>query len=113
MAERVISLGALPARESCAQLGETGYAARAFAECQRYEALLRAAIGPEPSGARLRIRRSAPDLGSYLELVVEYDDDNVIARAYAIRWERQAPSRCGWRTLRVVTGLEGELATTW
>jgi hypothetical protein len=93
MAERVISLGAVPARESCAQLGETGYAERAFAECQRYEALLRAAIGPEPPGARLRIRRSAPDLGSYLELVVEYDDENVIARAYAIRCDREAPTK--------------------
>ena len=93
MTERVISLGAVPARESYARLGETGYAERAFAECRRYEALLRAAIGPEPPGARLRIRRSAPDLGSYLELVVEYDDENVIARAYAIRCDREAPTK--------------------
>ena len=93
MTDRLISLGAVPAREACAQVGETDYAERAFAECQRYEALLRRAIGPEPPGARLRIRRSAPDLGSYLELVVEYDDENVIARAYAIRCEREAPTR--------------------
>ena len=39
-----------------------------------------------------RIRRSAPGLGSYLELVVEYDDENVIARAYAIRCDREAPT---------------------
>jgi hypothetical protein len=93
MTERVISLGAVPAREACAQAGEIGYAERAFAECQRYEGLLRRAIGPEPPGARLRIRRSAPDLGSYLELVVEYDDENVVARAYAIRCDREAPTR--------------------
>ena len=92
MTECVISLGAVPARESYARLGETGYAERAFEECRRYEALLRRAIGPEPPGARLRIRRSAPDLGSYLELVVEYDDGNVIARAYAIRCDREAPT---------------------
>ena len=93
MTERAISLGAVPARESCARVGETGYAVRAFEECQRYEALLRRAIGPEPPGARLRIRRSAPDLGSYLQLVVEYDDENVVARAYAIRCDREAPTR--------------------
>jgi hypothetical protein len=93
MTERVISLGAVPAQESCAQVGEADYVERAFAECQRYEALLRRAIGPEPQGARLRIRRSAPDLGSYLELIVEYDDANVVARAYAIRCDREAPTR--------------------
>jgi len=93
MTEGVISLGAVPARESCAQVGETGYADRAFAECQRYVALLRHAIGPEPDGARLRIRRSEPDLGSYLEVVVEYDDENIVARAYAIRCDREAPTR--------------------
>ena len=93
MTERVISLGAVQVQESCAQVGEAGYAERALAACQRYEALLRRAIGPEPHGARLRIRRSAPDLGSYLELVVEYDDENVVARAYAIRCDREAPTR--------------------
>jgi hypothetical protein len=36
---------------------------------------------------------TAPDLGSYLELVVEYDDENVVARAYAIRCDREAPTR--------------------
>jgi len=50
-------------------------------------------IGPEPDGARLRIRRSEPDLGSYLEVVVEYDDENIVARAYAIRCDREAPTR--------------------
>ena len=93
MTDRVISLGAVPARESCAQVGENGYEERALAECQRYEALVRQAIGPEPQGARFSIRRSAPDSGSYLELVVEYDDENTFARAYAIRCDREAPTR--------------------
>ena len=93
MTERIISLGAVPARESCTQRGELRYPERALAECERYEALLRRAIGPEPPGAWLRIRRSAPDVGSYLELVVVYDDENVIARAYAIRCDREAPTR--------------------
>ena len=89
MTECVISLGAVPARESYARLGETGYAERAFEECRRYEALEEASDG---ATALARIRRSAPDLGSYLELVVEYDDENVIARAYAIRCDREAPT---------------------
>ena len=89
MTEGVMALGAVPARESAAQVGEVGYADRAFVECQRYVALLR-------SRAR---RRTAPhpalraDLGSYLEVVVEYDEEDNVARAYAIRCDREAPTR--------------------
>src|SRR5207237_185870 len=64
MTECVISLGAVPARESYARLGETGYAERAFEECRRYEALLRRAIGPapiSPRAMRRRRRRSRPE----------------------------------------------------
>lgn len=93
MAQGVIPLGAVPVRESSARVGESGYAERAVLECRRYMALLRQVIGPEPEGARLRIRRSGPDLGRYLEVVVEYDDANNVARAYAIRCDREAPTR--------------------
>ena len=93
MAQTVIPLGAVPTRESSAQVGEIDYAARAFVECGRYMTLLRHVIGPEPEGARLLVRRSAPDFGSYLEVVVEYDDQNNVARAYAIRCDREAPTR--------------------
>jgi len=93
MAQGVIALGAVPVREVSAQVGETGYAERADLECRRYVALLQHAIGPEPEGAHLRIRRSIPDFGSYLEVIVEYDNDNSVARAYAIRCDREAPTR--------------------
>jgi len=93
MAQGVIPLGAVPTRESSAQVGEIGYEERASLECGRYIALVRHAIGPEPAGARLRVRRSEPALGSYLEVVVEYDDENKVARAYAIRCDREAPTR--------------------
>ncbi len=91
MTEGVIALGAVPARECAAQVGEVRYADRAFVECQRYVALLRHAIGPEPEG--VHIRRSEPDLGSYLEVVVEYEEMDNVARAYAIRCDREAPTR--------------------
>lgn len=93
MAQAVLPLGAVPTRESFAQVGEPGYAARALRECQRYMNLLRHVIGPEPDGARLRIRHSEPDAGSYLDVIVEFDDANTVARAYAIRCDREAPSR--------------------
>ena len=92
MARGVISLGAVPARERFTPGGEVGDAHRALAECRRYVELLRDAIGPEPHGAELQIRRAAPERGSYLEVVVEYDDQNNVARAYAIRCDREGPT---------------------
>jgi len=93
MGQAFIPLGAVPARESSAQVGELGYTERALLECERYVALLRHVIGPEPGGASLRIRRSPPDSGSYLDVIVEYDDENTVARAYAIRCDRETPTQ--------------------
>ena len=93
MAQNAIPLGPVPARESSAQAGESDYEARAFVECRRHVALLQRVIGPEPDGARLRVRRSERDCDPYLDVVVEYDDGNAVARAYAIRCDREAPTR--------------------
>jgi hypothetical protein len=89
--EDAIPLGPVPAGESPARAGESDYAARAFVECRRYIALLQRVIGPEPDGARLRVRRSGPHFDPYLDVVVEYDIANAVARAYAIRCDREAP----------------------
>jgi hypothetical protein len=92
MARGFISLGAVPARERFTPDGEVGDAQRALEECRRYVALLRDVIGPEPHGAELQIRRAAPERGSYLEVVVDYDSENNVARAYAIRCDREGPT---------------------
>ena len=93
MARDVITLRPAPAAESCARVGDSGYAEIAFRQCLRYIALLRLAIGPEPDGARLRVRRSDSDFDPYIDVVVEYDDQNPAASDYAIRCERDAPTR--------------------
>lgn len=93
MARDIIGLGTAPSGESSARVSSLGYAEIAFAQCQRYIALLRQAIGPEPEGARLRVRRSHQDFDPYLDVVVEYDRENITARAYAIRCDREAPTR--------------------
>jgi hypothetical protein len=95
MARNVITLRPVPAAESCAQVGDTGYAEIAFLQCRRYIALLRLVIGPGPDGARLRVRRSGTDFDPYIDVVVEYDDQNAVASDYALRCERDAPTR--WR----------------
>jgi hypothetical protein len=95
MARDVITLRPVPAAESRARVGDTGYAEIAFRQCRRYIALLHLTIGPEPDGARLRVRRSDTDFDPYIDVVVEYDDQNAIASDYALRCERDAPTR--WR----------------
>jgi hypothetical protein len=91
-----IALGTVPAGEVPASARESDYTERAFAQCQRFIALLRRAVSPEPAGAWLRIRRSGEELDLCLEVVVEYETQNAAARAYAIRCDREAPLR--WDT---------------
>jgi hypothetical protein len=54
---------------------------------------LQRTIGPEPAGARLRVRRADTEFDPYIDVIVEYDDQNAAARDYAIRCERDAPTR--------------------
>jgi hypothetical protein len=93
MALNLIALGTVPAGEAPAAVSEIGYAERAFWQCRRFIDLLRHTFGAEPEGAKLRVRRSGPDFNPYIEVVVEFDDANDAARAYANRCDREAPKR--------------------
>jgi hypothetical protein len=93
MALDLIALGTVPAGEAPADRSEIDYAGHAFLQCRRFIGLLRHAIGAEPEGAKLRVRRTGPDFAPYLEVVVEFDDANHAARAYANRCDREAPTR--------------------
>jgi hypothetical protein len=93
----VFALGPVPAEEAPARPGDSDYAARAFAQCQRFITLLRRTLGPEPDGARLGVRRSEQDFDPYLEVVVRFDDGDGAARDYATRCDREAPTRWGNR----------------
>jgi hypothetical protein len=88
-----LSLGPVPAEEECAQVGQPDYYSKARAECRRHIELLRKHFGPEPEGARLRVTSNPHDFGDYLDVVIEYDPSVREAVAYALRVERQAPSR--------------------
>ena len=82
-----------PAEENCVQVGEPNYLERALAECLRYIDLIRRVCGPEPPGARLRIKWELHDFGRYAEVVCEFDDDVPEAVDYAYRVEEEAPTR--------------------
>ena len=93
MTADLIALGTVPTGEVPAATSESNYAGRAFWQCRRFIALLRHTVGAEPEGAKLRVRRSGPDFNPYVEVVVQFDDANQAARAYAMRCDREAPTR--------------------
>jgi hypothetical protein len=93
MAFDLIALGTVPSGEVPASGSEIDYVGRAFLQCRRFIDLLRHTVGVEPEGATLRVRRSGLDFNPYIEVVVEFDDANDVACAYANRCAREAPKR--------------------
>jgi len=89
----IIALGTVPAGEAPAVASESDYVGRAFCQCRRFIDLLRHTVGAEPEGAKLRVRRTGADFDPYLEVVVEFDEANRAARAYANRCAGEAPTR--------------------
>ena len=87
-----VNVGSSPANEPCAQLGTDDYSRVARAECKRFIEVIRAALGPEPDGARLYVKGNAHDFGTYYEVVCEYDEEKPESVDYAYRCESDAPA---------------------
>jgi hypothetical protein len=88
-----ISLGPVPAEESCQQVGTQEYDPQAArAECKRFVGAIRLAVGPEPEGAILRITSNPHDFGSYYDVEVWYDAENEQASEYASHCDSSAPT---------------------
>ncbi len=102
MAFDLIALGTAPSGEVRPPRATSTTAACVLA-VPRFIDLLRHTVGAEPEGAKLRVRRSDPDFNTYVEVVVEFDDANDAARAYANRCDQEAPTR--WdRTAQIAFG---------
>ena len=84
------SLGPTPSEEECAQVGQPDYRRKAMEECQRFIALIRTTLGPEPPGAELAIKSFPHDFGTYYEVVIWFERDAAEAIAYAVRCEDEA-----------------------
>jgi hypothetical protein len=87
-----LAIGSSPAEEECVQVGEEGYALRARAECRRYIEALRSKLGPEPEGARLALKGSEHDYGTYYEVVCWFDAEREEAVRYAYDCEGDGPA---------------------
>lgn len=89
-----LELGSSPPYESCAQVGQPGYADQAREECKQYIRAIRTYLGPEPEGARLGIKWFDHEYGRYAEVVCYFDSDNQAAVDYAFACEAKGP--CTW-----------------
>jgi len=87
-----LELGPTPCNENCAQVGIESYHVIAKQECQRYIDLIRKVVGPEPEGARLRIKSNPHDFGTYYEVACYFDDTNETAIDYAYHCEANLPA---------------------
>jgi hypothetical protein len=84
----ILYCGPVPCEEDTAQTGKTDdWAKYQRIECEAYIQALRNAFGPEPEGARLRVKTESHDFGSYKEVVCDYDGNVEAAAAYASKCE--------------------------
>lgn len=84
-----LELGSAPYEETCAQVGQPDYQEKAQIECKRYKEQLQKQF-PE---AILGIKSFSHDFGSYLEVVVYYNENNVREINMAFRIEANLPAQ--------------------
>lgn len=88
-----MTIGSSPVDEKCVNVGEENYESRSLEECNKYIALIRKKLGPEPHAAQLRTKLFPHDFGSYREVVCYFDDNEPASIAYAQACEGNGPSK--------------------
>lgn len=86
-----LSIGPTPSGESCEQLGPNYNPTKARKECKAFIGQLTRTFGNPPEGARFKITSNPHDFGTYLDVVVEYDDTNDLATDFAFKVEDETP----------------------
>lgn len=96
----IMSIGATPLEETCAQVGSIDYEARSIRECRVFRRMLER-IKPVPPGvkAQYRIKAFAHDFGSYREVCVQYDANDAAAVEFTYGLEASTPAR--WDDLAI------------
>ena len=99
-----IDLGPAPSEEPCAQVGSPDYPDRARRECHAYVHQLRRIFGDEPDRARLSVKSSPHDFGTYWSVACYFDDHHPGSVDYAFRCERDGPTHWDEAARRGLTG---------
>jgi hypothetical protein len=93
MPYELMTIGAAPCEESCAQVGTDDYEERSQRECRVYKRLLERLV-PLPADApvTLVVKSFAHDFGPYREVCVRYDSSDGRACDYAYLLEANSPA---------------------
>lgn len=86
-----LNLSPTPVGEECAQVGSEDYRKNALLECQAFTDQIRRQFGPEPAGAKLKVKSNAHDFGTYYDVNVEFDSNNDEAAEFAYLVEGGIP----------------------
>jgi hypothetical protein len=94
MSTQIISIGAAPCEESCAQVGAADYEERSIIECLVFMRMLKRLFPlAEHVPAKFISQTSPHDFGSYREVCVRFDDGNSEAFDYAYQVEANTPAK--------------------
>jgi hypothetical protein len=91
MAKDFISIGCTPASEDCVQVSNTEYYMdKMLAQCNRYKEMLQAKFA-DCNKVTIAVKTFPHDFGSYAEVVVKYDNEDIDALSQAIHIENNSP----------------------
>lgn len=94
-----------PYDEEVAQVGSPDYDKRSRAETKAFIAQLRRVFGQEPEGARLKVKSSPHDFGSYREVVCDFSNSAGSKYCYEIEGNTPAEWDAEARTELAVAGF--------
>jgi hypothetical protein len=87
-------LGPAPCDEDCIQVTDKqDYVVDMIQECERYKEMLMKRFSGCPKGAHLSVKHFPHDLGPYYEVIINFDNSNPIAKAYAFHVDRNCPAK--------------------
>ena len=82
-----------PHDERCAQVGDPNYSSNSRAEARALINQLIRENGEPPSGVSFKITSNPHDFGSYLDVVIRFDEDNEEQSDYAYMIEGAIPDK--------------------
>jgi hypothetical protein len=86
-----LNLSPTPVGEDCAQLGDANYSSRARQECRAFIQQLKREFGEPPIGAAFKITQNPHDFGTYLDVDIQFNDEDDAASEYAYKVEANLP----------------------
>jgi hypothetical protein len=90
--KETLSLGPVPWDEECVQVGAADYRTQARKETRAYINQLERRFPERPEGVEFAATHSRHDFGTYVEVSVVYDGDNIEHTTFAYDVERDSPA---------------------